>query len=251
MSSYINRVNPDTAIMSAVALKYAVYFFLISNTFEHDDDVVYSEYTEDTLARKFRHYTEDEIEEAIKDLATEGLITVVYEKPERINYYGVGVTTSDGISKLYSHETVTADDSIKCVHEAILSYVEDASGISSLRAKRLKAEFESLCSIPPVKFTHKEFVKLYCYAYEALFQEEPREFMQREHGQLKQLRKLYAPVMLYKMIVQYLANSQKYAKDVNFGILVYKKDKVYLDIKGKVKSVGSKSHMRTRKEEDF
>ena len=250
--NYINKATTDSAITSFVDYRYVIYFYLISDVNEYDDDIIYSTCVLDKLYIKFKNIKQEKIDFYLEKLVEEKLLALDEDEDDGETYFSVGVCSEEGFSKLYSANSNSLEDYNKQVYDAILSYCKDASGIDKLKANKLKATFEALSSRSVEEYTHGEFVKLHMCVYEAFFQETPREFMAKEHGQLKQLRKQYEPSILYKLIVFYYSNSHLFDKQVSLNVLVYKKDAIYLKMKGKDRAVKSKSHMSTFKpEEDF
>lgn len=248
--NYLPRVNPDAAIMNSVPLKYVIFCYLCSEAFDFEEDnAVYSKYNRESVTTKFKHYSDEDISEAFEELKAEGLISIV-DGDDDIEYIAIGVCSGDGLCKLFGASETSLEDFIREVNNAIASYIADCSGVQIAFAKKAKDDFEVLSARSPNEYKHYDFVKLFLLCFEVFLQERPREFMEKEHGQLKQLRKAYDAVTLFKMIVYYFANSNSFGKYVNLNTLVYKKDEVYQKMKGVSKKRGSKSHMRTKRADD-
>jgi hypothetical protein len=239
--NFLPKINSDSAILGYMPLRYILYCFLLTDCLQEEDEhVVYSCYDNTHLYKKFRQFTATQIDEAIDELVEEGLITI------EDTFIHVGVCSGDGLCKLYSFSQHAIEDYTRIVTDALDAYVEDANGIAIARAKRTKANFEALSALKPHEYKHGDFVKLWLYAYEGIMQESHREFMQKEHGQLKRLRTQYDPEVLYKLIIYFLNNSHLFGKTPNLDTFTYKKDTIYLKMVGKTKKVGSRSHMRKK-----
>lgn len=244
----IRRIGVESAVTAFVNFPYIVYFFLLSECHEEDGGV-YCDYTKDELETKFRGVKPGVVEEALSRLESDGLVKA--EDFDGDVYYLVGTESEGGKVALLNPESSESVSVFQHQLEAAVeSYISDATGVQKAMARALKSSVDQLHEKKLDRYEHRDFVALWLYAYEAFFQDRPREFMQKEHGQMKQLRTTYEPEVLYKMIVYYMQHSEKWGKAPSLNILQYRRDEIYLQMRGKTKSAKSKTHMRTRRSED-
>lgn len=237
----INKITESSAIFDKVAFRYAVYFYLISDVSAAEDEL-YSNVAREDVYLKFRKIKQDIVENAIEKLIAEKLIeSVAFGSDE---WLMVGIIV-DGVNKLFSVEG-EPEDIFKPVNDAIENYFSEASGYVKAKARIVKTKFQNLQNKKISEYVHYDFVAFFKVCYEAFFQEDAREFMKKEHGMLKSLINSYDSVTVCKMIIYYFMHSEKYGKAPSLGILLYKRDEVYMHMKGKNKPVRSKTGMRTK-----
>lgn len=246
----LRRIRHDAKLFEKINFKYYLYAYLLHDCSDLDDDgILYNPNDVEDLSDIFRTFGNKVVQKAVDDLEKEGLIKIVD------NYCAVGVLEK-GKPEFFGEEEKLDVAAVytTMVEDAITSFIKDSpkGGISFAMAKRLKADFENLCSIKIAKFEFYNFTQLYNITYHACMQEEAREFLGKEIGQIKSLIRLYSPDILYQMIVYYLVNSNKYTKSLpTLGQLLGYKDTIYNDMRGGIKPKVSKSFMRTETEKDF
>lgn len=239
------HIQKDSGVLDKVSFKYILYCFFVSSVI-HSRGFVISEYTDDDACRRFPHFTEEEIVEAIKALLEEDLIDQKHD-----GTIVLGVVKGE-LVKLFGTEEGNISDALKPVSDALESFYEESSTTKNASlATSTYNEFQVMVKHGFSEFGHKSFAAFWRVVYVAFFQEEPRAFLAKDHGQLKTLQNCYNTVTLIKMIVHYLSNSDKYTKyGPNVGHLLTLKDTVFHDMMKLHKPTKSKARVRKKVSDD-
>jgi hypothetical protein len=93
-----------------------------------------------------------------------------------------------------------------------------------------------------------DFVTLFKISYEVTYQDNHREFLAKEYGQMKNFIKLYDVQTCIKIIVAYTTSAEDYSKSFpTIPSLVYLKDDIYKQ----VKSIKTSNKIIVDDEDDF
>ena len=222
----ITLLTKESEIFSEVSAKVIVYMYLIS-TAKVERGGLYSELSIEDIQNRFRFISESEVDEAIAELLEEELIA---RKKAKIQ---VG-TVSEGVKKLF----IGIKTDVESFYKHVYKYADDfmRSTKSSTRnnmARKLKSELEAFEEMSPAKMNGKDFVILFRVCYEIVCQDYHREFMAKDFGQMKNFTRLYDNVTVVQMILYYCAYYEKWGKAPTIASLVYNKDEIYKEIKGK------------------
>jgi hypothetical protein len=197
------------------------------------------------LHSKFKHFEKTQINEALVELNSEGLV-----KTKLSGEIILGVTDK-GIHKLIgSKQDSTIEDYTKMLHDAAQSFMDVASGEALVTAKNNLKDFEKLHCKPITNWTYFEFVDLFNISYISVYQQPFRILTGKERGQIKNMVNAHKASSLYKMIIYYVFHSERYGKSLSPGIFQYNQDRIYETVTEKAKVRAKSEKQRTRTAED-
>lgn len=240
----LSELTQEHPIHENVLGCFFLYIVLLTKV-EDYEGTLYSTYTTKTLRRKFPHI---KVDKEIQELKSRGLIEI--EKDDNdVEWIIVGEMDGDEIVFLSKSDREYVDRYYYGLMDAINNWKPSAR----MRGWKSKAA-AFIESLKNLKFkTHNEYKTLWDVTYAAMFQEEPREFLAKEHGQLKTFYKLYHHEVVFSLIVEYLSNFEAYGKGhPSIGHLLVMRDVVFQKVTNK-KPIGikTKEHMRVRKNSEF
>lgn len=238
----IPLLSKDNPVCSSVDFKYVLYFYLLSAASSREGELV-SHFTVEEVYDRFKGYEPAEIAEAIADLLEDDLILV--ERGE------VRVGTDSGVKKLFQPADASLEEYLATIEGHVDSFLEEArGGQSAALARRLRNHMDSLRARPVPEWRLTEFINLFKTAYAAIFQEDCRDFNQKEAGQMKNILRHYDNSTFLKMIVYFIANSTEFTKSApNVGLMSYHKDNLFLRVKNKTTRYRDTSRKRTERDE--
>lgn len=223
----IPLIPTESNIFTDAEFKVIVYLYLLSIS-KVERGGLYAELSEEDIQDKFRYVDEDEVTEAIKNLALDELI--IKSKSGKIQVGNI----VDGVKKLFVG--ITSDISVYYdhVYKHADFFIESAkSSVRSNMARKVKSDLEYFEGITPTLLNNKDFVKLFVVAYTAVCQDSHREMMAKDYGQMANFSKLYDNTTVVQMILYYCAFYTKWSKIPTIASLVYNKDEIYMEAKGK------------------
>lgn len=244
----ITQLNIASKILDSVSLKHSVYFFLLATALQDKErEEVECKYSLRELPDQLPFFEESVIKESLVELANDGLI-----KLDKRDYRIVlGIIRDTKIHLFGTGE----DDTLKKYHKLLSKtstrFSEKATGFGMILARDTHKKLHALLEKPLTEWMVSDFVRLYKYSYVSLFQQPAREWDKKEIGQMKTLFVNYQGNYLFKIIVHYIFNSEKYSKKaVSLGMLMFHKDTIYMDVAEKTAETVKMDKLRTRSDDD-
>jgi hypothetical protein len=210
----IGLIKQNHPILRGLEPESLIYVMLVSSVITENNGVLKSKYGKDSLYFHLKAiYTKEDIDNALTSLIDKSLIEV--------EHFEIVV----GMDKvLYSDDkAVSFEEEIANVDAYYNAWVSTAK---SIRTKALADNAKDMAiSVLHSKNPSTPQVAGFFSAYYALvYQEQYRELMAKEHGQLKLLLKFYSAFDVLKMIIRYI-NTEEVV--VSVSGLFAKKDKYY------------------------
>jgi hypothetical protein len=225
----ISLINPHCDYIAAIPIHQIVYFCVISSVTVLDDDAIASNYDLLSLHKRLQEFGESKVSQAVDKLKMKGLLD--FRDGEIVVGY-----VEDGIKKLFEdnkeHDLAKEKEYLEVV-------LDDFFKVCKKRGK--KAFFNSVAdlindTLQKTKFTLQDLTEFYKAIYQVVLQQQHPELTVKEFGQMKNLMKRYDGIIIIKMVIEFVKNSELYVKELPFiGGLLYHKDKVYSAIKKQTK----------------
>lgn len=227
----IALLNPDSAINDSVALKYTVYYYMLSVA-EVDEkrNEIQCRFNIKELPERFRFFDATDIKDAVKQLVSDEL--VAWSKSTGVLTLGI---SEKGVHKLYGTRADSVlEDYRKLLYDHAERFNDNAQGMNMTLACNNLREVDGLFSTSFTEWTKREFVKLFNVSYVSLYQQAGRAFTGKENGQMGHLIAQYKTSSLFKMVIYYVFHAEKYHKTaMNMGLFLYNKDDIYTIVTGK------------------
>ena len=214
---------------SFMDFKAVVYAYVVSNITSEGDDLV-SKFSVEDIIDTFSEI--DDAGKIIRELKRDKFFTI------KDGYIYVG-TCTDGIKRLYNGQENSLKEDFAKVYAFCDSYIEDCKGIRKSIAIKLKEDIQSIENLP--KYAQRDLMKLYVLVHTAYLQDNPREFQDKEYGQMKSLMKIYDTPTCIRLIIAFLLSYDKWCKFPSIGNMLYYKD----DIFGSLSSSSRRTKMRS------
>ncbi len=231
----ILSIPQESELLKAIQLKGFLYFVLLTSV-KVERAVLWSEYELSDLVAKMSQ-EEEIVEDALQVLVDEGYVEITRRRIK------VGYVT-DGVKKLFTPKSnISTEAEFKKLRELSADYLD--ATISSAKKSAAKILIDTVGSYegkPVETYTVRDFVLIFGMAYEAVFQQDHREFMEKEFGQMKTLVKLYNNSVLLKMVLTYTIYFERWGKTPTIASLLYNKDEIFSFITDNSKKKSKEVH---------
>jgi hypothetical protein len=181
----------------------------------------------------------------MSELITENLVLL-----NKAGVITVGISDR-GVHKLLgAPEDNVFEDYKKQLTESAENFVDSAKGMPLTIAKDNMKNLDNLMIRSLSEWTLEEFASLFIITYISVYQQTYRSLTGKERGQLNHLVRNYQASVLFKMIVHYVFQSDKYGKVISFGLFLHSKDTIYERVTEKSKVAVKMNSMRKRSSRD-
>lgn len=210
------------------------------------DGYAVSTYSVTDLRRILCNVSESSVSETVRIMAEQELLRF----DGRVIRVG---TRIDGVTTLFCSAAAEGFDAEALraqIRPLLVAYQKECARFGRTRWEECRDTLDQVLKMHEDKLGGKQVAWYFAALAEAVYQEQQRPLMAKDHGQISQMVKLYGAADLLRMTTEFLVNADAYYSGTtpSIGLLVYHKDKLFHKVRGY--SSIARERMRTVREEE-
>jgi hypothetical protein len=230
----LQLIRPESDALTLKAEQFLVYAYFVSEVVIDDTDII-STADHSSVFDRIKLPAE-KIDSAMDELLKRQLIFIKKD----VVFVG---TCTDKIKSLFTGATSDFSKQYERLLKGAKTYINDCSSpLHKNIARAVHSKLTYLQEKEVRNFTINDFMVLFNCGYAVTYQQEAREAMSKEWGQLKKFVELFDKTEALNLMLHYLLNYEKWSSTLSIGTMVYMKDDIRASVNKSIRKTTKRAH---------